>query len=148
MWLLSIALTMAAVAGGLALAIAWVRLGVERSLRSLAELQSADASLVRDADRLGQEFATVRLAQLPAMEKPIPTCLQSETRVLARDKSTAELVALVSLAPEVTADDNVDGSTAVFVWRGDRWQTNGRRVERLTPEQTLQRYASRLSRVA
>ncbi len=73
----------------------------------------------------------------------------------AGDAKTAELFALapvtISFAAipgggmeEVEAVGNLRAGTAIFVWRGGEWQTDGRAVFNLEPAETLAKYAESL----
>lgn len=73
----------------------------------------------------------------------------------ARDSKTSELFALapvtISFAAipgggmeEVEAVGNLRAGTAIFVWRGGKWQTDGRAVFNLEPAETLAKYPESL----
>jgi hypothetical protein len=49
---------------------------------------------------------------------------------------------------EVEAVGNLRAGTAIFVWRGGEWQTDGRAVFNLEPAETLAKYAESLVEIA
>lgn len=117
----------------------------------------------RAFDRRRPELAEAFRAAAEATGKPRglvwKRCdLAEAPPLIARDKATGELVALVGTTiafeavegggmEEVEAVGDLRDATAVFHWRDGGWQTDGRAVFNHSPEQTLQRYAGSLHRV-
>jgi hypothetical protein len=144
-----------ALALALAFGLWWVGRGYRRARRLAAESVAAQAALV-----LGPALAERFLAAANATGKPRGlrwTALEwaSTPPVFARDLAGGELYALVGASFSFTAVaggdmegveavGDVRGGTAVFVWRGGRWGTDGRAVLNLEPGETLARYAKGL----
>lgn len=109
-----------------------------------------------------QELAAAFLAAAGATGKPrglrwIACDMQGQNR-FAQDRSNGDLVALAAVAirfeaieggdmEDVEAVGNVRLGTAVFQFRNGAWQTDGRAVFNLDPEQTLQHYEEMLEPV-
>lgn len=78
--------------------------------------------------------------------------------VLARDKKTAELTALVGVTIQFEAIEgsdmeglpavgNLRNASGVFFFRGGRWRTAGRAVFNLSPGETLEHFKQQYERV-
>ncbi len=147
-WMLGLLTTVLAASAFIVLGLAWVRLGVRRRRRSAALVHTANERLREDPDRLAADFLLARHRR--HADRPQSTvALHGGASVIAWDKATAELVALVAIEPDKDGtSDAIDPATAVFVWRERRWQTDGQAIHKLSPEQTLHRYAKRLARAA
>ena len=79
--------------------------------------------------------------------------------LLARDRATGQLVALVGVTisfsaiegggmEDVEAVGNLRAATAVFNWNGRQWTTDGRAVFNLEPREVLDRYKDSLDPVS
>lgn len=139
-------------------AYAWVRRGLSRTRRARREVQKAAEAFARDPN-LGERFrAAAQATGKPRGLRWTRCDLSPEPPRLARDTATGELVALAGVTigfeaipdgdmVEVEAVGDLRDGTAVFVWRGGRWETDGRAVFNLPPDATLTRYADSLSPV-
>jgi hypothetical protein len=82
-------------------------------------------------------------------------CDLQDGLLLARDRATGELLALVGVTisfeaiagggmEDVEAVGNLRAATAIFAWNGREWTTQGRAVFNLEPREVLERYAKSL----
>jgi hypothetical protein len=85
-------------------------------------------------------------------------CDLQDGLLLARDRATGELLALVGATisfeaiegggmEEVEAVSNLRAATAIFSWNGREWTTQGRAVFNLEPREVLERYGKSLEPV-
>jgi hypothetical protein len=85
-------------------------------------------------------------------------CDWEKELVLARDKKSGELTALVGVTIQFEAIEgsdmeglpavgNLRQASGVFFWRGGRWRTAGRAVFNLTPGETLAHFKGQYERV-
>jgi hypothetical protein len=132
-------------------AVVWRWSRARRPLRlEQARLQFQDVS---------QELAAEFLLAAAATGKPRglrwKSCEFSGPAIFAMDPSTNELYALVAVTisfeaiegggmEEVEAVGNLRSATAVFVYRGNRWTTDGRVIFNLEPAEALVRFEAAL----
>ncbi|WP_146446563.1 hypothetical protein [Botrimarina colliarenosi] len=146
-------------AAAVLLGVGWVLRGAYRTRRARREATRAAASFAKRRPELADEFR--RAAQATGKPRGLvwKRCdwLPADA-LLVRDVATGELIALVGVTiafeaeagggmEEVEAVGNLRDATAVFHWRDGRWQTEGRTVFNLSPEQTRQRYGVSLGDV-
>lgn len=134
----------------------WLRRGAALQRRSNREAERARRAFARDLPVLADRFLAVAsrsgkprgLRWTGCRPRPVDP-------LLARDAGTGELYALQSVEvsfeaieggdmEEVEAVGNVRAATAVFAWRADRWDTDGRVVFNLEPAETLDRFGATL----
>lgn len=139
-------------------AYAWVRRGLGRSRRAERERRQATEAFATDTG-LGERFRAAAEATGKPRGLNWHRCeLSEDPPILARDTATGELMALagVTIAFEATPDGGMEeveavsdlrDATAVFAWRGSRWETDGRTVFNLRPAETLERYRDSLTAV-
>jgi hypothetical protein len=135
--------------------IAWV---LRRPARLRKEVALARAQFDQQRSDLQQRF----LAAAAATGKPRglswKKCDLQNGVLLARDRGTRELVALVGVTisfdaiagggmEDVEAVGNLRAATAVFDWKGGGWTTQGRAVFNLEPHEVLERYGESLEPV-
>jgi hypothetical protein len=140
---------------GVALWLTWALLGPARLRQQVARARVQFESRRCDYQR---QF----LAAASATGKPRglawKTCDLHDGLLLARDRATHELIALVSVTisfeaiegggmEEVEAVGNLRAATAVFHWNGRDWTTQGRAVFNLEPREALERYGESLEPV-
>lgn len=137
-------------------AYAWVRRGLSRTRRARRDAQRAAEAFARDP-ALSERFRSAAQATGKPRGLIWTRCeLSQEPPRLARDTATGELVALAGVTigfeavpdgdmEEVEAVGDLRDGTAVFTWRGERWETDGRAVFNLPPDATLKRYADSLT---
>ncbi|TWT48894.1 hypothetical protein [Botrimarina hoheduenensis] len=150
-WLLTIGLAAGA-------AWWWLRRGAALRRRAAREAAQAAARFLADAALLADRFLAVASRGGKPRGLIWKACrFQAPRPLLARDTATGELYALAAVditfdaiaggdMEEVAAVSDIRGATAVFVWRADRWDTDGRVVFNLEPEETLLRFGNALVR--
>ncbi|MEO1497214.1 MAG: hypothetical protein AAFV43_08700 [Planctomycetota bacterium] len=135
----------------------WVRRGAALDRRSGREAAAARDDFARNLPMLADRFLGVASRSgKPRGLRWVGCQPQAPPTLFARDAKTGELYALHAVEirfeaveggdmEEVEAVGNVRAATAVFVWRGGRWDTDGRVVFNLDPAETLQRFAATLT---
>ncbi|MEN0110668.1 MAG: hypothetical protein AAF805_08070 [Planctomycetota bacterium] len=149
------------VAFGGAAIVAWWWIGRGARIRRRLRRQATAALQRFPADRsgLGEAFRVAASATGKPRGLRWTGCRLTGEPTLARDRVTGDVYALLSVEvsfeaipggdmEDVEAVSNVRAATAVFVWRGREWRTDGRVVFNHTPAETLQRYADSLERQA
>src|SRR5207244_4369946 len=86
-------------------------------------------------------------------------CELQDGLLLARDRATGDLVALVAVTisfeaiegggmEEVEAVGNLRAATAVFNWNGRQWTNQGRAIFNLEPREVVERYGESLDPIS
>lgn len=140
-------------------ALGWFTRGWWGQRRLAGKLPHARESLANEQSRLEREF----IEKAPAAGKPRGltwvACDFHEGAVLAYDRTTGEVYALRAVTvqfeatpgggmEEVEAVGSLRYATAVFIYRGGSWTTDGRVVFNLGPQETLEKYHSTLTPLA
>jgi hypothetical protein len=140
-------------------ALAWLAWATLRPAAYRRRIATARAEFDKQRDTCRQQF----LAAASATGKPRglawKQCDFQDKMLLARDRATGQLVALVGVTisfeaipgggmEEVEAVGNLRAATAVFNWDGRQWTTDGRAVFNLEPREVLDRYKDSLDPVA
>lgn len=157
--MIALLVRIAVVAALLIAAAAWLWLGAWRRGRSRREALAARDVFVRDRRRLAEEFRAAAAAAGKPRGLAWAACELAETSpLLAYDAPSRELVALAGVTisfealpggdmEEVEAVGDLRDATAVFLWRGGAWQTDGRAVFNHSPEATLARFGDTLTAI-
>lgn len=127
----------------LAAGVGWIYLGVRRTRRVVRDTAVARADFLARQAELIEQYKSASAARSTEARR-----LASESVLLAYDKQTTALYALVGLEFEDSIEPVATDGTAVFVWTDRRWQTKGQIVRDLSPEQTLEAYRQNLHRAA
>jgi hypothetical protein len=140
-------------------ALAWLAWATLRPAAYRRRIANARADFDKRRNAYCQQF----LAAASATGKPRglawKQCDFQDKMLLARDRATGQLVALVGATisfsaiegggmEEVEAVGNLRAATAVFNWNGRQWTTDGRAVFNLEPREVLDRYKDSLDPVA
>ena len=126
------------------------RAAQQRAKRQLAILEFAERRVSLQAEFLQTAGATGKPRGLSWKQ-----CDLHDGPLFATDRVTGELYALIGTTisfeaipgggmEDVEAVGNLRAATAVFVYRDDRWTTDGRVVFNLEPEQALEHYQESL----
>ncbi|HEY4235213.1 MAG TPA: hypothetical protein VGM76_17410 [Lacipirellulaceae bacterium] len=138
--------------------LAGVAILAMRPARSRQNIERARARFEEQRDTSQRQF----LAAAAATGKPRglawKSCDFQDAMLLARDRATGALVALVGVTisfeaiegggmEDVEAVGNLRAATAVFRWNGRNWTTQGRAVFNLEPQEALERFGASLDSV-
>jgi hypothetical protein len=139
----------------LALVAGWLwrrgRAAQKQAIHQLAQLQ-----FVEERPTLGATFLLAAAKTGKPRGLSWEKCELGDSQVFAVDRATGGLFALVGATisfaaipgggmEDVEAVGNLRYATAVFVYRGGNWSSDGQAVFNLEPPQALQRYADSLS---
>lgn len=123
----------------------WIGRGLWRARRSAREIDVARQAFSTGQHRLEQRLldAVNQTRESEELRWKQVVLLPSET-LLARDVATGELYALAWVEISLESDDTIGRATAVFLWRGGQWASEGRVVPDLEPQETLRRHSGSL----
>jgi hypothetical protein len=138
---------------------AWLAWATLRPAAYRRRIANSRVQFDKERDACRQQF----LAAASATGKPRGLSWKQidfqDKMLLARDRATGQLVALVGVTisfaaiegggmEEVEAVGNLRAATAVFNWNGRHWTTDGRAVFNLEPREVLERYKDSLDPVS
>lgn len=142
---------------GLALAVGFVVLLVFTLQRTVSP-EKARAEFRRQRERLEVEFFRAAATSGKPRGLRWTGCQWEDGVELARDKQTGQLLALVGVTISFEAVEggdmeglpavgNLRNATAVFVHHAGQWQTGGRTLFNLNPDEAIRHFGGRYERV-
>lgn len=138
---------------GIAAVIAWRRW---RRDRLRAQIETATSQFARNIATLQEDFRAAANVSGKPRGLRWKACELQPSPLLARDRATSELLALVGVTisfeavagggmEDVEAVGNLRAATAIFQWTGYDWTTTGKAVFNHEPREVLERYAGSLA---
>ena len=140
-------------------AVGWFTRGWWSRRRFASQLAQARLGLVNQQPQVERDFLDKASAGGKPRGLKWVDCDFHEGALLAYDRATAEIYALYGVTirfeaipgggmEEVEAVGNLRYATAVLVYRGRKWTSDGRVVFNLSPQETLEKYSDSLTPLA
>ena len=137
------------------LVVAWLVWVLVRPTLFARRIQRALRQFVRDQSALESAFFQAAASSGKPRGLAWKQCSFQQGVTLARDRANGDLVGLVGVTigfeavegggmEEVEAVGNLRAGTAVFVFNGNAWSTQGRAVFNLEPREVIERYRESL----
>ncbi len=137
-------------------AVAW---NVWRRERQRREIARAEAEFARHRLKLQEDFRAAANVSGKPRGLRWKSCDFQDAILLARDRVNGKLVGLAGVTvafeavagggmEEVEAVGNLRAATAILIWSGHDWTTDGRTVFNLEPHEVLARYGESLVAIA